>query len=90
MMIKAGSPSVKGSWDWLGYAVEKLGGPGKAAAQIGISRQTLYTWLEEGLGSAPFRKVVKISELADVPLDYLQRRLGPYDEAASRNIAASA
>lgn len=80
MMIKSKGEAVIGDWDWLGYAVEKMGGPSKAASKIGISRQTLYTWLEEGLGSAPFRKIVAISEVADVPLDYLKRRLGPFEE----------
>lgn len=80
MMIRSGTQHLAGTWDWLAYAVEKLGGPTKAAQAIGISRNTLYSYLAEGLGSAPFRRVVLISELADVPLEYLRRRLGPYDD----------
>ena len=69
-------------WDWLGYAIEKLGGPSKAAGQIGVSRQTIYVWLETGLAVSPFGKVVRIAQLADVPLEYLSRRMGPPEDIA--------
>ena len=70
-----------GEWDWLGYAIGKLGGPTEAAAKLGITRQTIYTYLGEGLADAPFRDVISISNLADVPMQFLARRMGPYEES---------
>jgi hypothetical protein len=72
--------SGTGEWDWLGYAVHKLGGPAKAATTIGVSLRTLHTYLGEGLSGAPFREIILISKLADVPIDYLARRMGPPEE----------
>ena len=66
--------------DWLALAVRKLGGPDKAVHQIGISRGTLDRWLEDGLALAPFGKVARISELANMPLERLKRRLGPFPQ----------
>jgi len=62
--------------DWLAFAVGKLGGPAQAGEQLGVTRQTIYTWLADGLAPVPFGMVIKISMLADVPLDYLSKRVG--------------
>jgi hypothetical protein len=68
--------SETGDIDWLAFAVGKLGGPKQAGDKLGVTRQTIYTWLADGLASVPFGMVIKISKLADVPLDYLSRRVG--------------
>lgn len=83
-MKKKNVAVVEGEWDWLGYAIHKLGGPGKAAVRLGISRQTLYTYLGEGLGSAQFRTIIKLSQLASVPYEYLAKREGPFEGPAAR------
>jgi hypothetical protein len=67
-------------YDWLALAVRRLGGPDQAVHQIGISRSTLEKWLEDGLTTAPFGKVVRISELAHVSLECLKRRLGAFPQ----------
>jgi hypothetical protein len=67
--------------DWLAVAIGNLGGPGPATRVLGLSRQTVYTWLNEGLGKTAFEHVVALSNAADVPLEYLARRLGPWAEA---------
>lgn len=85
MMIRAGSQEIEGRWDWLGFAVQRLGGIAKAAAAIGVSRQAIYTWLEEGLARVEFRNVARLSEAADVPMVYLMRRMGPYEPENQRN-----
>jgi DNA-binding phage protein len=59
-------------WDWLGFAIHQMGGPGQAAQRLGVSRQTLYTYLEEGLGSAKFSTVLKIAKETRIPLEYLR------------------
>ena len=71
------APEAIDEWDWLGYAIGRLGGPRKAAVAIGAPYTAIYEWLEFGLAQAKFIHVVKISELANVPLQFLVRRMGP-------------
>lgn len=70
---------VRGT-DWLAVAIGNMGGIGQAARKMGVSRQTIYNWLEQGLGTIEFEKVVRLAKQADVPLDYIARRLGPWKE----------
>ena len=77
------APEQIGEWDWLAFAIGKLGGPRKAAVAIGVPYTAIYEWLENGLATAKFLHVSKLSKLADVPLQYLSRRLGPPDEQFS-------
>jgi hypothetical protein len=66
--------------DWLCFAIGKLGGPIPAAEEIGVSLRTVHRWLEKGLASAAFSSVIKLSRLTGVPLTFLARRMGPYEE----------
>ena len=69
-----------GPFDWLAIAIGNLGGPAAAARALGVSRQTVYGWVDDGLAKASFEKVVMLSVKADVPLEYLAKRLGPWDK----------
>lgn len=72
--------------DWLAVAVGNLGGIGPASRVLGFSRQTIYTWLEEGLGGVSFDKVTKLSQMGDVPLEYLSRRLSVWKESVESEV----
>jgi hypothetical protein len=61
--------------NWLAVAVAKLWGIGPASKSLGVSRQTIYAWLEHGLGGVSFDKVSKLSRMGDVPLECLAKRL---------------
>ena len=61
--------------DWLAVAIHNVGGISKAAKQLGVSQMLLCSWLENGLSRVKFESVVKLSELGDVPLEFLARRL---------------
>lgn len=65
--------------DWLAVAIGNLGGPNRAAKRLGLSPQTVYTWITKGLRGVDFAKVYNLSKEGDVPLEYLARRLGPWD-----------
>jgi hypothetical protein len=73
-----------GDIDWLGVAIGRLGGPGRAATKLGISRQQVYRWLEAGLGQVSFAKIVLLSELSRIPLYVLAERLEPYRPLSKR------
>jgi hypothetical protein len=68
--------------DWLALAVNRMGGIKLAARRLGVSDRTVAGWLEHGLASARFDQVVQLRQLADVPLEALARRLGPFPFAA--------
>lgn len=66
--------------DWLAVAIGNIGGVGKAAKVMGVSRQTIYNWLDKGVGTIEFKEMVKLARIGDVPIEYLARRLGPWKE----------
>lgn len=67
--------------DWLEYAIGSLGGPVEAADQLGISTQTIYRWLDGGLGKISFGNVVRLAKATNTPLEFLGQRLGPHKTA---------
>lgn len=75
---RMGEADMKGL-DWLAVAIGNLGGVARAASTLHVQRQTVYNWLNQGLGNVEFSQVVEISKAGDVPLEYLARRLGPFD-----------
>lgn len=77
MAGRAGDSAMK-NWDWLAVAIGRLGGPSRAAEALNVSRQSVYTWLERGLGKVTFDKIYELHKKSDVPLEYLGRRLGPH------------
>lgn len=70
--------------DWLAFAIGRLGGPTRAAEKLGVSEQTVYTWLGKGLHKVQFSKMVALSKAAHVPLEYLGERMGPWDGPMER------
>jgi hypothetical protein len=62
----------------LAVAIGNLRGITPAAKALKVSQKTIYAWLDEGLAGVPFSKVIEISEVGDVPLDYLAKRLAPW------------
>jgi len=77
--------------DWLAVAIGNLGGIESAALAVGVSKQTVYTWLDKGLARTEFSRVAALAEKGDVPLEYLSRRLGPWkDEAEDESENGSA
>ena len=67
--------------DWLALAINRLGGPVAAAERLGVSKQTIYTWLESGIEKAGFGKIAKLSEQSRITVDMLKMRLGPFPGA---------
>jgi hypothetical protein len=63
--------------DFLAAAIGVLGGIVPAAKQLEVSRNSIYRWLDNGIGPAAFSTVIKLARLTNVPLDYLARREGP-------------
>lgn len=61
--------------DWLAFAIGRLGNPAAAARQLGVSPQTVYTWISGGLEKVAFGKMVRLSKLTHVPLELLAERL---------------
>ena len=49
--------------------------------RLGVKSAKVIYWLDHGLGDVPFATVVKISWMGDVPLEFLGRRLGPWNDA---------
>lgn len=54
----------------LTMAIFALGGKGKVAEMLGVSRQTLYNWLSED-GDFPSRKLLMIAERTKLPMELL-------------------
>jgi hypothetical protein len=71
----------RGEIDRLALAVARLGRIEGAAENLGVSKQTIYTWLESGLGKAQFERVVRLSQASDIPIEALAKRLGPFPHA---------
>lgn len=70
--------------DWLAIAIREIGTQGDkwsvalATKRLAVkSRGTLYRWIDYGLESAPFGKVLELSKLSGVPIEQLATRLGP-------------
>jgi hypothetical protein len=75
--INAIAVTPLGPIDWLAAAIGILGGPIPASKEIGVSRNLVYNWLDNGIGPAAFSTVIKLSRLTNVPLEYLALRKGP-------------
>jgi hypothetical protein len=75
---KGAVPLPHQEWDWLAYAVRAAGGPsrsiGVAAKKLGVTRSTIYEWIAEGAGKASVEKILLLSELSNVPVNFLVRR----------------
>jgi hypothetical protein len=65
--------------DWLAAAVACMGGISVAAKRLKVSRATIYHWLDEGLARATLGTVVAISRQGNIPIEYLIRRMGPFE-----------
>jgi len=78
MAKKNNGPVLVQRIDWLAVAIGNLRGITPAAKALKVSQKTIYAWLDEGLAGLPFAKVIEISEVGDVPLSYLAKRLGPW------------
>jgi len=70
-------------FDWLAVAIGNMGGVAAAAEKIGVSAQTVYTWLAQGVGTLSFGRVVQIAELGRIPLEAFKQRMGPVDLTAT-------
>ncbi|MGC2495932.1 hypothetical protein [Candidatus Binatus sp.] len=65
--------------DWFAAAIAKLGGISVAAKRLKVSRATIYHWLDEGLARATLGTVFAISQQSNTPIEYLVRRMGPFE-----------
>jgi hypothetical protein len=65
-----------GHHDWLAWAIDRLGGVKPAAEKLGVPVEQVKAWLDHGLVDAPFGQILRLSKLADIPVYYLERRLG--------------
>jgi hypothetical protein len=78
--------SWRGPIDWVALAISQIGG-GKieaASAILGLTPQTLYTWLEKGIGQARFDRIVLLSRKSGVSLEMLAKRLEPVPDAPDK------
>jgi hypothetical protein len=66
--------------DWLSVAIANMGGISRAAKVMAVSRQTIYDWLDDGIGTVQSSVVIKLARLSDVPLDFLAKRTGPWKD----------
>ena len=58
--------------NWVAVAVEMAGGVQTVARKIGVSRWTVYKWIECGsMRRIAYGTVVKLQELSGVPIDRL-------------------
>ncbi len=65
--------------DWLAAAIANMGGISVAAKRLKVSRATIYHWLDDGLGRASLGTVVAISRQGNTAIEYLIRRMGPFE-----------
>jgi hypothetical protein len=65
--------------DWLAAAMAYMGGISVAAKKLKVSRGTIYNWLDEGLARASLGTVFAISRQSNTPIEYLIRRMGPFE-----------
>lgn len=65
--------------DWLAAAMAYMGGISVAAKKLKVSRGTIYNWLDEGLARASLETVFAISRQSNTPIEYLIRRIGPFE-----------
>ena len=83
-MREAGSRNLESippsGFDWLAVAIGNMGGIRGTCERLGVTRQTVYTWLSNGLGTLPFERVNQIAELGGIPLELLKQRMGPFAE----------
>jgi hypothetical protein len=78
MAKKNNGPVLVERVDWLAVAIGNQRSIPQAARNLGVSPKVIYGWLDKGLASVPFGMVSKLSEVGDVPLEYLKRRTGPW------------
>jgi hypothetical protein len=76
--------------DYLAVAINNIGSIDAAARIAGVSRMSIYKWLDDGLADAPLRSVIALAKKGDVPIYDLMRRIGPFQPGhkASRKRAA--
>jgi hypothetical protein len=72
--------------DWLAVAIGRMGGPQAAAEELGVTRQTVYSWLAQGLGTLPFNRVIEIAEKSRSTLEVLKQRTGPRGSSANSRV----
>jgi hypothetical protein len=87
-------------FDWLAYALGKIGDHGKsragenllqaAARELGVTRQRIISWLEKGIGHLTFSQVADLADRAGVPVDMLKSRCGPHDYSYEEDDKAEA
>ena len=65
--------------DWLAAAMAYMGGISVAAKKLKVSRGPIYHWLDEGLARASLGTVFAISRQSNTPIEYLIRRMGPFE-----------
>lgn len=68
--------------DWLAYAIGTIGGKGgvpAAAEKLGVEKQTIYQWLDRGIGHLTFNQVDDLATRSGIPVEVLRSRRGPYD-----------
>jgi len=65
--------------DWLAAAIAYRGGISVAGKKLSVSRAAIYHWLDEGLARASLGTVFAISRQGNAPIEYLIRRMGPFE-----------
>lgn len=69
--------------DWLAAAMANMGGLSVAAKKLKVSRATIYHWLDEGLARTSLGTVFEISRQSNTPIEYLIRRMGPFESVGT-------
>jgi hypothetical protein len=86
--MNAKKPTVgtpPGEIDFLAAAIGRMGGVNAASKKLGVKPDTIVRWLERGVGTLPFSRVVEIAKAGGLPVELFRHRLGPFDyDAYSR------
>lgn len=79
-MLMMANPSGR-EIDLLAAMFGELGGIQAAARKIGVSRLTLYGWLERGLGTVSLHHIDLLCRATGISADtWRVRRMGPFVE----------
>jgi hypothetical protein len=68
-----------GKLDWLAVVIGGLGGIKAASERFGVNPDTIVRWLERGVGTLPFNRVVEIANAGGLPVSLFRNRIGPFD-----------
>jgi hypothetical protein len=57
--------------NWVAIAINKAGGAKAVASQLGVSTQSVYKWMDQGVRQLTYERVERIAEITGFPVSVL-------------------